>query len=134
MTTHELTDDGTLDTVLRCTGCGAESRYTYQPQPEHVGPVAGLTAYNEFVQWALADVDEHHGCPCQACGQINYGDGPDHRETCQRLGSDGHGYQGWVIVDLSSGATMSTRATGYRVLYQNREEAREAAAELRAGD
>ncbi|MEE8361709.1 MAG: hypothetical protein V3R71_06105 [Gemmatimonadales bacterium] len=131
MTTHELTDDGTLDTVLTCTDCGAESRYNYEPTEEGT---KGLGAYQEFVRWAAADADERHHCPCQACGAIDYGDGPDHRKECPRLEADGHGHQGWVIIDLSSGATMSTRATGYRVLYQDLEEAREAAAGMRAGD
>ncbi len=129
MTTHELTDDGTLDTVLRCTGCGAESRYNFEPTAEEgaEGP-AGLEAYNEFVRWAASDADERHGCPCPACGQIDYGDGPDHRKECPRLEADGHGHQGWVIVDLSTIPDVG------RQLYMDLEQARERAAELRAGD
>lgn len=32
----ELTDDGTMDTVLRCTDCGEEMRYNYDNGPEDV--------------------------------------------------------------------------------------------------
>ncbi len=126
LTTHELTDDGTLDTVLRCTDCGAESRYTYQPAEGAKG-TAGLEAYNEFIRWAAADADERHGCPCPACGRIDYGDGPDHAKGCATLEGDGHGHQGWVVVNLASGAPIGE-------LYQDRDKARAAAAVLRAGD
>ncbi len=32
----ELTDDGTMDTVLRCSDCGEEMRYNYDNGPEDV--------------------------------------------------------------------------------------------------
>lgn len=44
----ELTDDGTLDTVLRCSDCGEEMRYNYTPSDDC--PVCGA--------------DERSGCYC----------------------------------------------------------------------
>lgn len=52
----ELTDDGTLDTVLRCSDCGEEMRYTY----DH-----GLDSeetYDEFIDWAIEDATYDHEC------------------------------------------------------------------------
>jgi hypothetical protein len=50
----DLTDDGTLDTVLRCRTCGAEVRYTYDPAPD------SDETYDDFVAWARTDADETH--------------------------------------------------------------------------
>lgn len=51
-----LTDDGTLDTVLRCTECGEELRY-------HCGPDEEATqTYDEFVEWAIKDAESDHAC------------------------------------------------------------------------
>ena len=50
---------------------------------------------------------------------------------------DGHGHQGWVIVNLVNGATIEQDARGIGpplTLYQDLGEARKRAAELRAGD
>jgi hypothetical protein len=62
----ELTDDGTLDTVLRCSDCGEEMRYNYNPSydPEDAieGEDADQRAYDAFVEWAIADATEEHEC------------------------------------------------------------------------
>ena len=67
----KLIDDGTLDTVLRCSECGEELRYNYD------GPdtVEGSTVdeamekladadqqYREFVEWAIEDATIAHKC------------------------------------------------------------------------
>ena len=54
----ELIDDGTLDTVLRCSVCGKEMRYTYMPDDEH----DGSNTYDEFVDWAIEDAKSEHEC------------------------------------------------------------------------
>lgn len=61
-----LTDDGTLDTVVRCSECGHEDRYTYDP----CGPDADMcpdddTAdrqYREFVADCIEQSEEDHMC------------------------------------------------------------------------
>lgn len=62
----ELTDDGTLDTVLRCSECGEEMRYNYDPaslvddSPE--GQQEDEDGYNAFVEWAIEDATDSHEC------------------------------------------------------------------------
>ena len=51
----ELTDDGTLDTVLRCSACGEELRYTYMPDNDD-------DTYDDFVEWAIDDAESEHEC------------------------------------------------------------------------
>lgn len=51
----QLTDDGTLDTVFRCTECGEEMRYTFAAGDEE-------DTCEEFVEWALLDCAETHEC------------------------------------------------------------------------
>lgn len=70
----ELTDDGTLDTVLRCSECGEEFRYNYDPcgteeRAEELR-TEGLSEdsinealYDEFVEWAIDDAMGDHECP-----------------------------------------------------------------------
>jgi hypothetical protein len=67
----ELTDDGTLDTVLRCTDCGAELRYNYDgPSEIEAGNVddamsalaAADAEYDAFVEWAIDDATAEHAC------------------------------------------------------------------------
>lgn len=88
---HSLTDDGTLDTVIRCDDCGHETRFTYdngyndgygdpkvyQDGPEGFWHVPGMTGkfateqgaenalgeqlYNEFVEDCISDLDTE-GC------------------------------------------------------------------------
>ena len=45
----ELTDDGTLDTVLRCSDCGEEMRYNYDAGFEQPEDAAGSSV---FTGWA----------------------------------------------------------------------------------
>lgn len=78
----ELTDDGTLDTVLRCSECGEEIRYNYDGEPfdrtdaidaiqdqhpewtrKHCTDVEAKEAYTAFVEWAIEDATDDHGCP-----------------------------------------------------------------------
>ena len=51
----ELTDDGTLDTVLRCSECGEDMRYTYMPDSDD-------DSYDAFVDWAIEDAESEHEC------------------------------------------------------------------------
>ena len=58
----ELTDDGTLDTVLRCTKCGEEFRYNFDPaMPDTIDDIA--EDYDAFVEWAIEDAESEHECP-----------------------------------------------------------------------
>lgn len=62
----ELADDGTLDTVLRCTECGEEMRYNYDGEtgPEDPGEIVSEEEhYDAFVQWAIEDATDEHECP-----------------------------------------------------------------------
>lgn len=64
----ELTDDGTMDTVVRCRVCGAEARYNYDPESWEPteGPANGRVPaeqnYDDFVAWAIEDFDSEHDC------------------------------------------------------------------------
>jgi hypothetical protein len=69
----EPTDDGTMDTVLRCSECGEEMRYTYDPQsPNEVEDLDAdqpgaddqqlEAAYDAFVEWAIEDATADHEC------------------------------------------------------------------------
>lgn len=50
-----LADDGTLDTVFRCSNCGGEERYAFAGGD-------GEETYSEFVEWAALDAAEQHEC------------------------------------------------------------------------
>lgn len=54
----ELRSDGTMDTVIACSECGEEQRYTFAGDGEET--------YDEFVEWALMDFDEEHVCQEEA--------------------------------------------------------------------
>jgi hypothetical protein len=54
----KLGDDGSLDTVLVCDECGAEMRYNYDDTDHSGNP----DAYEEFVDWAIADASDQHSC------------------------------------------------------------------------
>ena len=59
----ELTDDGTLDTVLRCSKCGEELRYNFAASSEFAeDDQSNETAYGEFVTWAIDDAGNEHEC------------------------------------------------------------------------
>lgn len=59
-----LIDDGTLDTVLRCTWCdSAEQRYMYDPGREYdSAPDKEKPGYDEFVAALIADFHCEAGC------------------------------------------------------------------------
>lgn len=69
----ELTDDGTLDTVVRCTDCQMEYRFAAD-LPELPSEAAIHSAYQEFVAECIAQVTEEHECEqeerCDECGEI----------------------------------------------------------------
>lgn len=59
----ELTDDGTLDTVVRCTECGEEGRYNYDSSDaDIVDPDDNGDAYDAFIEWAIEDFAAEHVC------------------------------------------------------------------------
>lgn len=52
MAKFELSDDGTMDTVVRCTECGQEDRYNFEPGPdadEDADDTDNEAAYDAFV-------------------------------------------------------------------------------------
>jgi hypothetical protein len=53
-----LTDDGTMDTVVKCENCGQELRYNYDGE---TGDSEIEANYDVFVSWALDDADFEHG-------------------------------------------------------------------------
>ena len=57
----QLTDDGTLDTVLRCSRCGETMRYNYDGGLD-VTSADALRGYREFVKWAKSDAADGHEC------------------------------------------------------------------------
>ena len=69
--TIELTDDGTLDTVLRCSECGEEMRYNFSSFTFHFssGEPEGLDgqSYDDFVDWAIEDATQEHECSVKEC-------------------------------------------------------------------
>ncbi len=65
----QLSDDGTMDTVIRCTECGQEYRFNYdggmdngtdenQPQREQ----DALDAYDAWVDDCIAGIEAEHVC------------------------------------------------------------------------
>lgn len=62
----ELTNDGTMDTVLRCSECGQEMRYNYDPYDYGDDVLenekANQQAYDDFVDWAIEDATAEHEC------------------------------------------------------------------------
>ena len=60
----ELTDDGTFDTVLRCSDCGEEMRYNYANSTHESGDSEDIdNSYDTFVIWAIEDATADHECP-----------------------------------------------------------------------
>ena len=61
-----LGDDGTLDTVLYCSWCGREYRFTYDPidRDELTDDMDATDEqrYDEFVAECLQEVEEEHTC------------------------------------------------------------------------
>lgn len=102
----ELTDDGTLDTVLRCTECGEEMRYNYDPAADDY-PIedAAEDAYDAFVEWAIEDAESEHVCASDEPSEPEDGDltTTDHETFYQhgRLVLDGRNrtqgiYYAWI--------------------------------------
>lgn len=63
-----LTDDGTLDTVVKCEDCGEELRYNYDiGGPDQVQGEDPDEPYYQFVDWVMDDAAEQHKCstPCR---------------------------------------------------------------------
>jgi hypothetical protein len=62
-----LVDDGTMDTVVQCTRCRQQVRYTYDG-PYDVGEAPDLTQdqcaqrYANFVEDCLVDAADGHRC------------------------------------------------------------------------
>ena len=53
----ELIDDGTLDTVVRCTKCGKEFRGTFTPELHD-----DSDDYRAYVEWLIEETTEEHEC------------------------------------------------------------------------
>lgn len=75
----ELTDDGTLDTVLRCADCGEEFRFNYQtadarPVDEIGRPPTEREQQADYDAWlaeCIVDVTAEHTCErCGTCGEV----------------------------------------------------------------
>lgn len=71
-----LGDDGTMDTVVRCTECGAELRYNFDPAAAESDAAEddGKDPYDEFVTWAIDDATNEHACPRYALVKTHRGD------------------------------------------------------------
>ena len=59
-----LGDDGTLDTVIVCSECGAEMRFNFDGEhlDENATEQECSDAYDEFVAWAKEQATEDHEC------------------------------------------------------------------------
>ncbi len=59
-----LTDDGTLDTVLECGTCSEQMRYNYDgvSEGENRGPDI---SYQTFIIWAIEDARFNHNCTAE---------------------------------------------------------------------
>lgn len=90
----ELPDDGTLDTVVRCSRCGEEMRYNYDgsdtaetaEEPAETDPEALAQAYDVFVEWAQEDAEDQHDCPklvrCDRCEMCSINGLACHETSC----------------------------------------------------
>lgn len=77
----ELTDDGTMDTVIRCSDCGAEQRYNYDASMrddvscdahdtydadcsdcQTAEDVSAEQDYTDFVDGCIEDMESEHTC------------------------------------------------------------------------
>jgi len=55
MSRVRLTDDGTMDTVLRCDECGEEFRFNYEWS-------ASDSTYEEWVTSCIEEIEQEHEC------------------------------------------------------------------------
>lgn len=64
----ELTDDGTMDTVVRCSECGEELRYNFDPalaetdDGEVLDEIDPAIAYSRWVDSIIEDAESDHEC------------------------------------------------------------------------
>jgi hypothetical protein len=64
----ELTDDGTMDTVLRCSECGEEFRFNYSSGPEEANAETETSDadaeahYDEWVASCIEEMEAEHEC------------------------------------------------------------------------
>ena len=56
----ELVDDGTMDTVVKCTLCGCEERFNFDGDADD--DRADGRAYDAFVEGCFDDMDSEHIC------------------------------------------------------------------------
>lgn len=82
--TIQLSDDGTMDTVLRCSDCGEEWRYNYDASETEERALevrsaymlimphasnadanthADETLYDEWIAECIEDISDNHACP-----------------------------------------------------------------------
>lgn len=54
----DLTDDGTMDTVVACSECGVELRYNYDPDAAY--PAGSSAGYIAFTEECRKDAAEDH--------------------------------------------------------------------------
>lgn len=80
-----LEDDGTLDTVVACDGCGELFRYNWDGGDEG-DERDEEAAYQRFVEWALSDAATEHVCPpcavSMGCLCAGHARGNDATEPC----------------------------------------------------
>lgn len=55
-----LVDDGTLDTVVKCSLCGCEERFNFDGDADD--DRADGRAYDAFMEWCFEDMDSEHIC------------------------------------------------------------------------
>ena len=117
----ELTDDGTFDTVMRCSICGDEKRYRFDPgSPEEELEVA----FDNFRIWALEDAEAHHRCQK---GQANMSTRfTDYLEAAAeaRTRANASG------LDIAIRATTEYGKRGFNVSYASRNDSDYARAEI----
>lgn len=62
MSKIELSDDGTMDTVLRCCECGEEFRGNYDPSPDMPSEEDSHGGYDVWVDEFIEEVEDEHVC------------------------------------------------------------------------
>lgn len=72
-----LTDDGTLDTVLRCSKCGEEFRFNYSETDEIVAETETCQEdqdghYDQFVDSCIEEIEAEHECGAETDGDEDH--------------------------------------------------------------
>lgn len=57
-----LADDGSLDTVFECRGCGETFRFNFASSDDDTDDEDSEDAYDDFVYECLHDLQEDHEC------------------------------------------------------------------------